>query len=66
MPVEGGDMADLQGAGSNHLAGILKKWNVILQDSSLGRGIFKPVNESKDGNASRDAIRPVGRKRKAA
>jgi len=59
-------MADLQGASSNHLTAILKEWNIVLQDSSLGRGIFKPVNESKDESASRDAIRAVGRKRKSA
>ncbi len=59
-------MADPQGADSNHLAEILKEWNDVLQHSSLARSIFKPVNESKDGNAPRDAIRAVGRRRKAA
>ena len=59
-------MADLQGVGSNRLAEILQAWNEVLQHSSLGRGVLEPVNESKDGSAPRDAIRAVGRRRKAA
>ncbi|MCW2368837.1 hypothetical protein [Sphingobium sp. B11D3D] len=58
------ELADLLGAGSNHLTDILKNWNDVLRDSSLGRGNLKPLNESKDGSAPRDAIRAVVRRRK--
>lgn len=54
------------GASTNSLFGVFEEWNAILKHTSLGRSLFKPVNDSKDGSAPRDAIRAVGRRRKAA
>lgn len=59
-------VADLLGAGSNHLAEILKDWSAILKQSSLGREQAQNSNEREDGSAPRDSRPAVGRRRKMA
>lgn len=59
-------MARPVGAPANSLFGVLEEWNAILRHTTLGRTILEPANGSKDGRAPRDAIRGVGRRRKAA
>lgn len=59
-------LADLLGAGSNHLTEILKEWNDVLRYSSLGRGQAQNSNERKDGTAPCDSRPAVGRRRKIA
>lgn len=59
-------VADLLGAGSNHLAEMLKDWNAILKQSSLGRGQANNSNEREDGSAPRDSRPAVTRRRKIA
>jgi hypothetical protein len=59
-------MADLLGAGSNHLTEILKEWNDVLRHSSLGRGQAHNANEREDGSAPRVSRPAVGRRRKIA
>jgi len=60
------DLADLLGAGSNHLTEILKEWNDVLRHSSLGRGQAQNANEREDGSAPRVSRPAVGRRRKIA
>jgi hypothetical protein len=59
-------MADLLGASSNQnqLIEVLKKWNEVLQHSSLGCGKLSDTEEGKDGSAPRDSHRAVVRRRK--
>lgn len=59
-------VADLLGAGSNQIAEILKDWNAILKQSSLGRGQAQNTNEREDGCAPCDSRPAVGRRRKIA
>lgn len=59
-------MADLLGAGSNHLTDMLKEWNAVLQHSSLGCSQAQNTNERKDERAPRDGLPAVGRRRKTA
>jgi hypothetical protein len=61
-----GGMADLLGAGSNHLTKLLTEWNDILQHSSLGRNQAQNTNERKDERAPCDGLPAVGRRRKIA
>lgn len=61
-----GAMADLLGAGSNHIAEILKDWTAILKQSSLGHGQAQNSNEREDGSAPRVSRPAVGRRRKTA
>lgn len=63
---ETGLMADLLGAGSNQdqLIEVLKKWNEVLQHSSLGCGKLPGNDEGKDGSAPCDSHPAAVRRRK--
>ncbi len=58
-------LADLLGAGSNHLADMLTEWSAILKHSSLGRAAHN-TNERKDESAPRDSHLAAVRRRKIA
>jgi hypothetical protein len=65
MP-KNGQLADLLGAGSNHLADMLKEWNTILKHSTLGCAQPQNTNERKDGCAPRGSRPAAVRRRKIA
>lgn len=59
-------LADLLRAGSNQLTEMLKDWNTVLQQSSIGNRKAINSNKQQDGDVPRVSRPAGGRRRKLA